>query len=313
MSAPAFAGRPSWRIAAAGLAACAVLWAGAAALAAWRDRFCPLPTVSSDVLYLQPGPGLPRATLGFNALLADVYWIRAIQHYGDTRRSKNPHKRFTSLFPLLDLTTTLDPRFTVAYRFGAIFLAEPFPDGPGRADQAIALLKRGLEADPKRWQYAQDAGFVYYWWLQDYKTAAAWFDRAASIDGAPWWMRSMAASTLALGGDRGSSRLLWRQLYETSEHEWVRSNAQLKLMQLDALDQMDALASVVRRYAQLTGRTATTWAELGSAGLLGGLPVDPSGVPYRLDPDESGSVGLAKDSPLFPIPSNFVRKPGPTS
>ena len=31
------------------------------------------------------------------------------------------------LYPLLDITTTLDPRFNIAYRFGAIFLAEPYP------------------------------------------------------------------------------------------------------------------------------------------------------------------------------------------
>ena len=31
------------------------------------------------------------------------------------------------LYPLLDLTTTLDPRFNIAYRFGAVFLAEPYP------------------------------------------------------------------------------------------------------------------------------------------------------------------------------------------
>ena len=133
------------------------------------------------------------------------------------------------LYPLLDLTTTLDPHFSVAYRFGSIFLSEPYPAGPGRTDQAIALLERGLAADPKRWQYAQDAGFVNYWWKQDYKAAAEWFDRAARIEGAPWWLRSMAAVTLAEGGDRQSSRQLWQQLYETTDDTWVRDNAQLKL------------------------------------------------------------------------------------
>ena len=27
------------------------------------------------------------------------------------------------LYPMLDITTTLDPRFSIAYRFGSIFLA----------------------------------------------------------------------------------------------------------------------------------------------------------------------------------------------
>ena len=74
---------------------------------------------------------------------ADVYWIRAIQHYGGERLSTAADRNFELLFPLLDLATTLDPYFTIAYRFGAIFLSEPLPGGPGRPDQAIALLRKG--------------------------------------------------------------------------------------------------------------------------------------------------------------------------
>ena len=71
------------------------------------------------------------------------------------------------LQPLLDLTTTLDPFFTVAYRFGAIFLSEVPPGGPGRPDQAIALLEKGIAAQPGKWQYFHDIAFVHYWQLRD--------------------------------------------------------------------------------------------------------------------------------------------------
>ena len=96
-----------------------------------------------------------RLTRGYNALAADLYWIRAIQYYGGAKRrlrtlqaagaadaSRAPD--YQLLYPLLDLTTTLDPRFNIAYRFGAIFLAEPYPGGAGRPDLAIALLEKGL-------------------------------------------------------------------------------------------------------------------------------------------------------------------------
>ena len=45
-------------------------------------------------------------------------------------------RTYALLYPLLDLTTTLDPYFSIAYRFGAIFLGEPYPGGPGRPDLA---------------------------------------------------------------------------------------------------------------------------------------------------------------------------------
>ena len=290
-----------------------LMWGAAVSVQAYRERHSLLPPAASDVLYFRAGSAVPRMALGFDAILADVYWIRSIQHFGGTKRAASGDKSYRLLYPLLDLTTTLDPHFTVAYRFGAIFLSESYPAGPGRTDQAIALLERGLAADPKRWQYAQDAGFVHYWWLHDYKTAAAWFDRASRIEGAPWWLRSMAATTLAEGGDRQSSRRLWQQLYETSDDEWVKNNAELKLSQLEALDQIDALAALVRRYTEQFGRPPDSWGTLVSMRWLGGVPLDPSGTPFELDSAQEGGVGLSKQSPLSPIPPQFTKKTGPTS
>ena len=110
---------------------------------------------------------------GYDALAADIYWIRALQHFGAERLAPPEHVRtYALLYPLLDLTTTLDPYFSIAYRFGAIYLGEPYPGGPGRPDLAIALLQKGLAAQPNKWQYMQDLGFVYYWHMRDYKSAA---------------------------------------------------------------------------------------------------------------------------------------------
>jgi tetratricopeptide (TPR) repeat protein len=295
------------------LTAAAVFWGAALSLQAFRETRHPAPRASSDVLYFRGGPAVSRAALGFDAILADVYWIRAIQHFGGTRRAQGGDKSYHLLYPLLDLTTTLDPHFNIAYRFGAIFLAEEYPNGPGRTDQAIALLERGLKADPTRWQYAQDAGFVHYWWRQDYKAAAEWFDRASRIEGAPWWLRSMAASTLAEGGDRQSSTQLWRQLYETTDDAWVRDNAQLKLAQLKALDDIDALGVIVRRFAEARGRPPASWNELVAGRWLAGIPLDPSGTPYDLKAEAPGGVALSETSRLSPLPPQFAKKTGPTS
>ena len=86
----------------------------------------------------------------FDNLVADVYWMRAVVYYGGKRRASAKHRPLrrtsTQLYPLLDLVTSLDPYFRVAYRFGAIFLTEAYPSGPGRPDLAIALLQRGVDA-----------------------------------------------------------------------------------------------------------------------------------------------------------------------
>ena len=43
---------------------------------------------------------------------------------------------------------------------------------------------------PHKWQYYHDIGFVYYWRLHDYKTAAIWFQRAAAQPNAPNWLHA---------------------------------------------------------------------------------------------------------------------------
>jgi hypothetical protein len=207
---------------------------------------------------------------------------------------------FSLLYPLLDLTTSLDPRFNIAYRFGAIFLAEPYPGGAGRPDLAIALLEKGLRERPDKWEYMQDIGFVHYWWVRDYPAAALWFDRASKVPGAPWWLRSLAATTLAEGGDRQSSRTMWESIRQSAEIDWLRRDAERRLSQLTALDQIDALQNLVDQVTKRDGAPPATWAPLLGGHPLPGIPVDPAGAPYELD--ASGRVRLSMKSPLLPMP-----------
>ena len=293
-----------------------VLFAAAIGLQVVRDTRYPLPATTEESLYLTR-QAANRIAFSFRPLGADLYWIRAIQYYGSRKREidaaslagaktaapspgSRPALNYDLLYPLLDITTTLDPRFNIAYRFGSIFLAEPYPAGPGRPDLAIALLEKGAQAMPGKWEYMEDIGFVYYWNLHNYPMAAAYFNRGADLPGAPWWLRSLAATTLAKGGQRSASRLLWGQMLESAADERAREAAGRRLQQLDALDQIEQLQRLVDAVAARTGTVPTTWPPLIKAGALRGTPVDPRGAAYELS--ASGQVKLSAQSPLFPLP-----------
>ena len=261
------------------------------------QRFAP----DTQDLYFRSAHVLDRMVLSFDSALADLYWIRALQHYGATRRAAEGRKEYELLYPLLDITTTLDPRFNIAYRFGAIFLTESYPDGPGRPDQAVALLQKGVQQMPERWEYLMDIGFVYYWWLHDYDEAARWFRRASEIPGASWWLRSLAANTLALGGNRDASRLLWQQIHDTADDEWLRDESLRRLMQLDALDAIQRLTMEVERFAADIGYWPESWQDVVDVGRLSDVPRDPLAHPYVLDP-RVRLVGVSSQSPLWPLP-----------
>jgi hypothetical protein len=294
------------------VAVVAFLFVVAAQLQAARERSFPLPAVEDDSLYIDSGFALKRVTVSLNTLAADVYWIRAIQHYGSTKRrlaaqSTEPSAAnanssdYHNLYKLLDLTTSLDPRFDIAYRFGAVFLAEGYPNGPGRPDLAVRLLEKGLRERPDKWQYMQDIGFVHYWYERDFRAAADWFHRASEVSGAPLWLKPLAAATLAQGGDRRSSRIMWLSILQSAEVDWLRGQAEHRLIQLRALDEIDALQDAVDRYSERSRETPRDWMTLVRARALGGIPADPTGTPYELTAD--GRVRLSQSSKLFPLPA----------
>lgn len=253
----------------------------------------------SGIMWIRSGPLAQRLTLSFRNLAADMYWIRAVVYFGGQRAASR--KNFDQLFPLLDLVTTLDPHFGVAYRFGAIFLAEPFPGGAGRPDLAIQLLEKGVSFNPKRWEFAEDIGFVHYFWTRNFAEAAEWFKRAADTEGAPVWLRPLAATTLAEGGSRESSRKLWTELRDSAEFEWIRTNAVHRLQQLDAMDAIDVLNAATARFVQRTGRAPQHWGEIAAAEGWSGIPTDPTGMLFALD-QTTGRVALSEGSSLWPLP-----------
>ena len=249
-----------------------------------------------EVLYLWSGEHVRRLFPGFEGLAADVYWLRTVQYYGGQRLFAHD-KKFELLLPLIEITTTLDPRLVIAYQYGATFLCERPPEGAGRCDQGVAVLEKGVAAMPHDWRLRQDLGFFHFIFRNDPQRAAEILMEAAELPGAAFWLRNLAAMVLAKGGNRESSRAIWRQIYEQSEGH-LKENALQHLEVLDAYDAADALQSLVAEMERRTGRRPETLDELRAAGLIRRRPVDESGAPFLYD-RESGTVRVSPQSKLW--------------
>src|SRR5438309_7673245 len=186
------------------------------------DRLPPLQT-REEFLYILSPAILDRLSLGYNALLADVYWTRVVQYFGSRHVANS--MEYKLLYPLLDIATTLDPRLIPAYDFGSVFLAQNAPQGAGDPRAAVRLLERGIRQNPREWRLYQDLGFIYYVELKDYTAAGKAFQEGAMIPGAHPFLQVLAARTLQHGGDYQTSELLWRSLYESSNDAAIRKNA----------------------------------------------------------------------------------------
>src|SRR5436190_6760490 len=216
----------------------AFLCLGAAAgVEAVHDRAFPSGAYDETLLYVPSGAAVARLGLGYDALLSDIYWIRAVQYFGGRTLAERARLDHDLLYPLLDITTTLDPWFNLAYRYGAIFVAEGAPK-PGRPDLAIALLEKAIRAMPERWQYRYDIAFIHYRWRHDFHAASEWFRKASEVPGSPEWLPGLAAITLAQGGNREGSRFLWQRILNEAEQEYMRNTAAHRLAQLDILDEL---------------------------------------------------------------------------
>jgi hypothetical protein len=264
-----------------------------------------MPTVQRpDTLLLSSASAVKRMSLGYDALLADIYWTRVVQYYG--ARVGTPGARFDLLWPLLDITTTLDPKLMVAYRFGAIFLSEPPRVGPGRTDLAVQLVKRGIAANPNEWQLYADLGFLYYWRMKDFPDSAATYLEGSKIPGAPPMLGMMAARVAAKGGSIETSRMIWSELYESTRDPAVRWRAEEMLRALKAQDDEAHLDELAGEYQRRFGKFPSSTDDLRAAGMLNGTPVDPAGYPYVFAPggkavlDSQSSVTIPPDPKTAP-------------
>jgi tetratricopeptide (TPR) repeat protein len=260
-----------------------------------------------EKLYLS-GNAAKRLSLGFNGLIADWYWMRSLQYVGG-KMLKDPSRTLMDslsdlnlklLAPLLDTATTLDPTFIEPYEYAAIVL--PAVD----VDAAIRLTKKGIAANPSSWRLHQHLGYV-YWQLGEFHTAAEIYGTGSKIPGAPQWMEAMEAKMAAEGGSRNTAREIYTRMYEESSDTKVKDMAEIRLKQLDSLDQRDAVRKVLTSYMNKRNACPTTWKEiapilqsLGFALDSQGAPLDPVGHSYRLI-TANGSCDIDLD-PASPIP-----------
>jgi len=252
--------------------------AGQALLVRKVDALRPQATLE-EVLYVPSASALKRMSLGYTGLLADIYWTRAVQYFGKKHIQRS--KRFDLLYPLLDLTTSLDPQLLPAYEFGATFLTQTPPEGAGQADKAVLLLNKGIAANPDQWRLYYNRGFVQYLELKDYQAASQSFQLAQTKPDAPE-LRPLAARMAARGGDVSTARALWEFAYKNGSDEAVRENARKHLVALEIDEAIQQLEQQVEAYRQRTGAQPASWRDLIMAGLLRGVPVDSDGKPLKL-------------------------------
>lgn len=261
----------------------------------------PLPENYGDSDLEMNGSYLKGYALGTESLIADWYYMRSLQYVGDKLlNSKSDYINIEDLrdlnprllYPYLDNATDLDPHFIAAYTYGAIVL--PAID----QQQAIKLTEKGISNNPNEWRLYQHLGYI-YWHSGNYEKAAESYQNGSDLAGAAPFMKLMAAMMRSQGGSRETARQIFEQmLSDNAQDPMVVTTARLRLMELDWLDQRDAINDTLAKFKTSNGRCPNDLREilpqlrnvklpsgdfqLNAAGQLS----DPSGAPYLLDRDK---------------------------
>jgi len=250
----------------------------------------------------------------FRGLIADWYWISSLQYLGGKILASNETADINDLkplnprllYPMLDTATTLDPRFITAYTYGATVL--PAIDNT----LAVKLMEKGIAANPDEWRLYNNLGYI-YWQMKDYRKAAAVYGEGAKKNDAPVWMKQMGAKMLAEGASRSFALDVYRQMFETAADEQTKTFAELRYMQIESLDELDLANIALNDFKNRNGRCPNNFREifpvLQKAKLPNGKslkinnsgnPVDPSGVPYRLE-NSLCAAQVDRDNSKIPV------------
>ena len=171
------------------------LFGAAALVTGLAHARMPTPARSERGETLVPRPDRARlASLGFRALVADYYWLLAVQVVGGADQGIDDQAGL--LGRLIDVATRVDPWVDHAYRFAAVWLT----DSEASVRTANRLLERGIAYHPDEWRNRYHLGFNHFFYLEDEARAAEALEGALGLEGAPPYLGGLVAR---LRSDRG--------------------------------------------------------------------------------------------------------------
>jgi hypothetical protein len=246
-----------------------------------------------DLLYFNSPSVLKRMALGYDQLLADIYWMRVIQYYGRREEADKRPVRYKNLAALLEITTTLDPDLMDAYTAGTTFLSEPEPAGAGQPEEALKLLDKGIRAHPQEWRLWYEKGFVYYLYLRDYPNAGASWRAGSQLATAPYFLGPLSAAAFTKGGAIEVALALWKTQYRESSRADVRENARNHILSIEVAQDIWSLERLLEKYKAKTGKFPQSLQELAHGKKHDYKLEDPLGTPYSYNA-ATGAVSLGE-------------------
>jgi hypothetical protein len=180
---------------------------------------------------LSPPAGIEHFTFGHRDVVADFFWVRAIQDfdYCDHEVGKNLCAGNSWLYRMLNSITELSPKFRMPYATGAVALSVMVSD----IDGAAKIFDRGIEVFPNDWPILYRAAYHNLYEVKNKKKAADLFMRAGR-NGAPKWVFSLAGGLYNEADDRAAAEAVLSEMIKTEVDPVIIKRLEEKLSNIRA-------------------------------------------------------------------------------
>jgi hypothetical protein len=248
-------------------------------------RGIPNPPKSEQDERFVPRPEFARAiSLGFEAVVADYYWLQAVQVVGGTRVNPGQHARL--LGRLVDVTTTVDPWVDHPYRFAAVWLTQ----SEDVVREANRLIRRGIAYHPDDWRNHFYLGFNHFFYLEENEQAAAALEAAIELEGSPRYLRRLVARLRADRDGLEPAAVFLQELVRTAQDPYARAEYEKALDEVETERRARGLDRARAEYKKRNGRDIERVEDLatGPSPVLRRLPRELHGWEWELD--EEGRI-----------------------
>ena len=229
-----------------------------------------------DLFYFPKTSFIKNIAFGYNNLLADIFWIRSVQYIGQHLITDNA---FPYLYHILDITTSLDPRFIDAYNFGSFFLATWAND----KKEGIELAQKGIKNNPENWKPAFELGFIYFM-KQDYENAYKYFSLANTLPDMPEMYKTFAPYAMGKFALPDQGIEIWAAIAKMSDNKFIIDAARNNIAVLTQKKRVDILNQAVQTYKKRFHKFPSDLYELVEKGIIAKLPEPVGGMSYDYDP-----------------------------
>lgn len=217
-----------------------------------------------DLIYL-PSPQQARLmALGFTNVVADYYWVRALQYFTDPTQSINQYK---NLADFLEVVVGVDPDYEFAYKFAG--MAIPYDSGRFRfvnTKRSTSFLERGVKRFPNNWQLHFFLGYNYLNFHNEPMKAAASFEAASKIPGAPTYFAAFAARIYSVGGDIDRALEFSKGVLASTTDPEIQGIMKARVLDLEVEKELRRIEAGAKAFSEATGRLPKDLAELVASG-----------------------------------------------